>query len=244
MIETESRMAGMRGVLALIACLALAALLVAGCGSSSSTSTTNEPSSTGGSGSSGTTTSPRATEHAKPGNGPAKSGGSNGSEPKEAGGGKSESRPQAAAKAKHEESESSDQSIQQFGNEASGSEKSEVLAAMHAFIRAFGAGNFSAVCKGAAASLREQTEAYAKAQKSGPASCPAFLSKLVQTTEPAKAKRALEALVTHVRIKGDSAFVLYKPAGEPVSYFVLVHEDDGWKATSLSIGTPLIPGTH
>jgi hypothetical protein len=114
---------------------------------------------------------------------------------------------------------------------------------MHSFIRAFGAGDYAGVCEGASAALREQTEAYAKAQKTGQVSCPEFLSKLLRGSEAGKAKRALNALVTHVRIKEDSAFVLFKPAGEPVSYFVLAREDGGWKATSFGVGTPLIPGT-
>jgi hypothetical protein len=243
MIEPRSRASGVRAVLALIACTALAALLAAGCGSDSSTSKTSETESAPSSGTSADATAPRAKRHSAPAK-PAKPKSTEPASPQgeeAGGGGATEARPEAVAKAKQEESESSDQSIQQYGDEAGGSEKSEVVAAMHSFIRAFGAGDYKTVCEEASSALREQTEAYAQAQKTAGPSCPELLSKLLRGSEAGKAKRALEAVVTHVRIKEDSAFVLFKPAGEPVSYFVLVREDGDWKATSFGIGTPLVP---
>lgn len=238
MIEGKNPTSGLRRLSGPIVSAAVLALLLGGCGGSS-TSTTTE-SDGGGAQTTGTTTAPSQPKEATA---PARSGHSKSSEGKEeSGGGAKESKAAAATKAKKEESESSDQSIQQYGSEASGSEKSEVLAAMDAFIRAFGAGNYAVACKYASSGLREQAVAYAKVQKGSTTSCPVFLSKLLQGSEAGKAKRALEALVTHVRIKEDSAFVLFKPAGEPVSYFVMVRENGNWRATSFSVGTPLIPG--
>jgi hypothetical protein len=81
-----------------------------------------------------------------------------------------------------------------------------------------------------------------KAQKSaGELSCPEFLGKLIQSPEKAKANRILNGVVTNVRIGDDNAFLLVKPKGEKVSYFVFSREGDAWKPTSVALGTPLLP---
>ena len=44
-----------------------------------------------------------------------------------------------------------------------------------------------------------------------------------------------------MRIKGTTAFVIFRPAGGPRSYFVMKREKGAWKATSLVPGFPLRP---
>ena len=57
----------------------------------------------------------------------------------------------------------------------------------------------------------------------------------------AEARTAADASVTSVRIKGDTAFVIFTPKGGLASYLVMKREGSAWKAISVTPGTPLEP---
>lgn len=146
------------------------------------------------------------------------------------------------AQAEREEAETGDQSIQTYGSEPDEGESDEVVAAMRSFVKAMGAGDFGAVCEAFSSQMKKQLEAFLGAQRQKIAdSCPGVLEKLIPKVERRKARRVLDGVVTRVRVKDDTAFVLVKPSGEKVSYFVLAREDGRWKATSTALGVPLIP---
>lgn len=226
---------------ALLVILAAAALVAAavGCGSDSSSSTEGPKTSasattpqTAGEETTTTTPSkkPSGASGAKQGGGPSQS--------QQA----PASRPQEVAKATSEEEESADQSIQEYGSEAGESEESEVVEAMRGFVKDLAASDYAGVCQDLSSSVRRQLEAFTQAQKSSEKpSCPQFLQKMIRNPEKDKAKRILAGVVTRVRVTDKNAFLLVKPQGEPVSYFVFSHEEDAWKPTSIALGTPLLP---
>lgn len=69
----------------------------------------------------------------------------------------------------------------------------------------------------------------------------AALKTLLTAAAATEARRAAEAAVTSVRIKGGTAFVLFRPKGGVPSYFVMKEEGGGWKAIGLAPGTPIDP---
>lgn len=147
-------------------------------------------------------------------------------------------RPPAIAR---EESEAADKSIQRYGSEADGDEKAAVVAAMRSFFRALAKPDYAKLCAGLSASNREQLQQLLELKHEGPADCPSVLPKLLVPGPSPEARKAAAAAIGRVRIGDGSAFVLFKPAGGKLSYFVLQEEDGSWKATGLSAGTPLSP---
>lgn len=207
-------------VLALCACLGLA---LGGCGSSSSSST-----STGST--TPAATSPSTAEATSPqgeGSGQGSEAGStNSTAPSTSSGSTTES--------------GGDNSIQTYGSEAAGAEKAELSTAALSFFKALAGPDYAKICAGIASSNRQELQAFLKA-KHQQGGCPTILKTLIPPSAAPEARKAANATVTGVRIKGDTAFVLFRPAGGPPSYFVMKRENGEWKAISLAPGTPLNP---
>ena len=134
-----------------------------------------------------------------------------------------------------------DNSIQTFGGEAESSEEKEITTAMASFLRAMAARDYNAICDGLSEANIGQLEQLMKLKKEAGTDCPSVLkSLLVGPTE--EAQKAAEGTVYQVRVEGENAFVMFTPVGGTASYFVMKHDPDGWKSTSLSSGTPFDPG--
>ncbi len=205
--------------LALIAALAIA-LIGCGSGSSTSTSTSTEASTQP----SATTPAPSTeatptTETAVPqgsGNGQGSSGEAPGS------------------------SQTPENSIKTYGSAASSAQKAALAAAAFSFFRAMAASDYAKVCDGLSASNRKELQAFSKA-KSRSSSCPAVLKTLISTRGVPEARKAATGRLISVRVKGDTAFVIFQPKGGKPSYFVMKREGGAWKAIGLAPGTPLNP---
>jgi len=152
------------------------------------------------------------------------------------GSGQSKPRPSIA----EEEAAPGDHSIQNYGAEAGGEEKAAVLAAMRSFIAALASSDYARACAALPAANREQMQQFFKAQHHG-GSCAAVLAKLLSPAATTEAKKALGATISKVRVGEGNAFVLFRPAGGKLSYFVMKEEGGAWKATSLAAGSPLYP---
>ena len=139
-------------------------------------------------------------------------------------------------------SSSSDEngSIQAYGSEASSDQKAALSATAFSFFRAIAASDYAKVCAGLSASNRKELQAFTKAkhQSSG---CPSILKMLISTRGVREARKAAAGLVSSVRVRGDTAFVLFRPKGGEPNYFVLKREGGTWKAISLAPGAPLYP---
>lgn len=228
--------------MAVLRLLAIPALVVAltfsaGCGSgSSSTSTSTGATGEATGASSGTTTSGAAT----PGSTTTTTG-SGGSQGGQGGSGSSRKSGKESHSIEEEEAESGDQSIQEYGSEASGGEEEAIVATMRSFFRALAARDFTKVCAGLTSANREQLQQYAKLKHEGSATCASLLKTLLSPAGFGEARKAATATVSRVRVGEGNAFVLFRPAGGKVSYFVLKEEDGKWKSTSISAGSPLVP---
>ncbi len=203
---------------ALSACLALA---VAGCGSGSSatTSTSPEAATQPGAGSTSTTGS-----GAQPPTQAAAQGGQ----------GSSTTAPG------YYPSSGGDKSIQTYGSAADSAQKTAIAAAAFSFFRSLASHDYAKVCSGLSASNREQLQNYLKLGKAKAKSCPALLTTLLRSGAP-EALKATAGTLDAVRVKGDTAFVIFRPKGGKASYFVMKREAGAWKAISLAPGSPLYP---
>lgn len=127
-----------------------------------------------------------------------------------------------------------DNSIETYGEDAAGSEKAAIVGAMRSFILAIAARDYAAVCDGLATKLRTGLV-------QGGKQCPEVLEPLL-TVRPATARQAADGEVTHVRIGGGNAFVLFHPPGSVrLNYVAMTLEDGAWKSLGLTVGTPLEP---
>jgi hypothetical protein len=131
-------------------------------------------------------------------------------------------------------------SITGYGAEAGGSDRAAVIAAAHSFLAAMAASEDARLCADLAAPERGQLAAFGEG-KGGPGGCAAALGTLLTAAAASEARRAAAAPVTSVRIKGDTAFVLFRPKGGVPSYLVMKEEAGAWKAISLAPGTPIDP---
>ena len=233
-----------------LALLGILAFAVFGCGGGGSDTTS--------SGSDGGSSSATTTEQGSSADTADKEGGSgskgsknekNGGGSEEGGGGSSSEGPHGpglAEKAKPDTKgfkapPGGDNSIQTFGGEAESSEEKEITTAMASFLRAMAARDYNAICDGLSDANIGQLEQLMKLKKEVGTDCPTVLkSLLVGPTD--EAQKAAEGTVYQVRVEGENAFVMFTPVGGTASYFVMKHDPDGWKSTSLSSGTPFNPG--
>ena len=130
-------------------------------------------------------------------------------------------------------------SITGYGTAAGGSARAAVLAAAHSFFTAMAGGDHARLCAGLTAVNREQVAAFTKGKH--PGGCAAALKALLVPAAATEARKAAAAAVTSVRIKGGTAFVLFRPKGGVPSYFVMKEEGGAWKAIGLAPGTPIDP---
>jgi hypothetical protein len=151
--------------------------------------------------------------------------------------GSTQARPSIAAEEEH----GGDHSIQNYGSEAEGDEKAEVTAAMLAFFRAMAAPDYAKLCAGLTSSNRAQLQQFSKLKHEGSSSCASLLPTLLTPSSSAEAKKAAAATIAKVRVGEGNAFVLFRPPGGKLSYFVMKEEDGAWRATSLAPGAPLHP---
>jgi len=130
-------------------------------------------------------------------------------------------------------------SIKEYGAAAGATTKATVAAAAHSFFAAMARGDYARLCVDLAATNHQQLRAFLKGRVRS-TGCAAVLKTLL-TTAPGEARKAASAAITGVRIKGTTAFVLFRPKGGVPSYFVMKEEGGSWKATSLGPGAPIEP---
>jgi hypothetical protein len=233
----------MRALLTALALLGIAAI-APGCGGGSSETTETgaaaEATTAGETAATGTGSEAGAGQGPNEAKGPAQGAGEGGSS---SGGGPHG--PGLAEKAKPDTKgfkapPGGDNSIQTYGEEAESSEEEEITTAMASFLRALANRDYPAVCEGLSESNRGQLEQLAKLKKEIGSDCPSILKSLL-VGPTSEAQKAAEGTVYQVRVEGDNAFVMFTPLGGTASYFVMKHDPDGWKSTTLSSGVPFNP---
>ena len=129
--------------------------------------------------------------------------------------------------------QSAEASIEGFGEEAEGPEREEVEGTFHSYLGAIAEGDEQEACSYLGKTVTETlSELAAKAKK--PLSCPELLEALLSPEAAEIAKGQDESKVTKVRIKGDTAFVVFHAPGAGLFQLNLAREGGEWKVTSLS----------
>lgn len=133
-----------------------------------------------------------------------------------------------------------DNSVQEFGGEAEGTEFDEAATALHNFLDARAAGAWAAACEYMAESVIESLQELAtQSQQLKGAACAAILGKL---TNPAAKdllhEEAERADVGSLRVEGERGFVLFHGPDGEVLVVPMAREDGTWKVAALA-STPL-----
>jgi hypothetical protein len=133
-----------------------------------------------------------------------------------------------------------DNSVQEFGEETTGSEFEEASAALHNFLDARAAGNWAAACSYMADSIVKSFEQLgARSKELEGAGCAVLLEKLTnQAALPLLRKEAERADVASLRIEDEQAFVLYRGLDNSIMAIPMTVEGGDWKVSGLA-GTPL-----
>ncbi|MEX2448263.1 MAG: hypothetical protein WD404_05900 [Solirubrobacterales bacterium] len=132
-----------------------------------------------------------------------------------------------------------DNSIQEFGSEASESEFDEAAAAVHGFFDARAGGDWATACSflagDVADSLKQLTGNSKALQGQG---CAGILEALSRGVPKSALRAAAVADIGSLRVEGDRAFVIYRGTQDTVFAIAVKKEDGRWKVASLA-GTPL-----
>jgi hypothetical protein len=133
-----------------------------------------------------------------------------------------------------------DNSVQEFGAEAGGSEFEQAAAALHDFLDARAQADWAAACSYMSKSVIESLEQLAAgAKRPQGASCASILEKLTNpAAKQAMREEAAQANVGSLRIEGERAFLIYIGTGKTVIAMPMADEGGAWKVASLA-GTPL-----
>ncbi len=129
---------------------------------------------------------------------------------------------------------SGDNSIPDYGSEASPSEREHAATALAAFLRTRANGEWAAACTYLAAATRTQFERLLGGAKAKAGGCARVLAELSKSTAAHAETLTLTAGVAALRVKGTSAFALFY--GPKHSKYVMpMHNEAGaWKMSQLA----------
>lgn len=128
-----------------------------------------------------------------------------------------------------------DNTIQEFGEEASDAEFEAVATALHGYLDARADRDWETVCGYMSRELAESMEALAaKSEKVDGTSCAAAQEALSIAVPNANREKAAEADIGSVRVEGEDAFAIYH-GDKGVSFAMPMASEGGeWKVASLS----------
>jgi hypothetical protein len=131
-----------------------------------------------------------------------------------------------------------DNSVQEFGVEAGRSELEAAGTALHGFLDARVAGDWSKACAYLAKSTIESFEQLVARSKRGHESCGAIMKALSGGLPKSSLEEAAQADVGALRTEGDRAFLLYHGARSTDYAISMAREGGAWKVEALA-GVPL-----
>lgn len=136
-----------------------------------------------------------------------------------------------------------DNSVQEYGSEASESELSQAAEAVHSFFVARIRGEWASACALLAASERESVEKLtSESSGSGGKGCPAALAAFTKQVPPSVARELTTVDAASLRHDGDQAFLIYTgPPGRTVYAMPLRQEEGAWRLGA--IDGAALPGT-
>jgi hypothetical protein len=135
--------------------------------------------------------------------------------------------------------EGGDNSVQEFGAEAGRSELEEAAAALHGFLDARVARDWSKACTYLTKATAESVQRLAGSSKQSKGrDCGATLEAVSKGVPQGVLEEAAQANVGALRTEGDRAFILYHGAANTDYVIPMAQEGGAWKVAALA-GTPL-----
>lgn len=136
--------------------------------------------------------------------------------------------------------EGGEQSIEEFGKEASGDNRRDLLVAFRAYFNAVATEDYAAACSLLSARVHEAL-AQAVRHDARPIACATSLAAALSPSATSIARQQGKGRVAKVRIDGDRAFVVFHAPGADSYQLSLNREGNAWKATTVaaSILVPL-----
>jgi hypothetical protein len=133
-----------------------------------------------------------------------------------------------------------DNSIQEFGSEASSSERERAASALHGYLDSHAAGRWTEACHNMSALLLVDLERMGAMSQSKPKpkGCAETLAVLSTGLPKPVAREGAEADVGSLRVNGDRALILYHGARGKNYAMPMLKEGGQWKVTALA-GAPL-----
>jgi hypothetical protein len=141
-----------------------------------------------------------------------------------------------------EQSGGAERSIEEFGTEASGSDRAGLLASFRGYLDALAAREYASACSRLSAGVqRSLNQLLPKSQRAGV--CSAALPRLLSPTASAVARSQARGTVTKVRMQGDRGFVVYHAPGAKLYQMPMSREGGAWKL-GLVTGSVLVPSAE
>lgn len=129
-------------------------------------------------------------------------------------------------------------SIEEFGEEAKGSEREAILAAFEGYLGALAQRDYGGACAHLDARLHESL---ARLLGNGPdVDCAQALPKLLSPNAPAIARIEANGALSKVRLQGERGFVVFHAPGARLYQLPMVREEGEWKA-GLVAASILVP---
>jgi hypothetical protein len=129
--------------------------------------------------------------------------------------------------------QNAEESIEGYGEEASGSDREALLSAFHEYFGSLADGEDTKACAFLSSRVQESLQILAaKAKKHF--TCAELLEALLSPDAKQIAKGQAEGKIEKVRIKDDTAFIVFHAPGAKLFQMTMAKEDGEWKATTLS----------
>lgn len=128
-------------------------------------------------------------------------------------------------------SESAEASIEEFGEEAEGKDREQLLSVFHGYLGSLAVGDEAAACAYLGEQVRASLGQFSDAKEAG---CPEILEAILVPEAGAIAHGQERGRIEKVRLEGDTAFVVFHAPGARLYQMNLAKEDGKWKASLLS----------
>jgi hypothetical protein len=138
-----------------------------------------------------------------------------------------------------EESKGGEASIEEFGSEAAGSDRQELLGVYSDYMNAIAERDYGAACSHLSATVQNSLEQLAGKALKGKG-CAAILPKLLAPTASVISRAQANGKITKVRVEGDRAFIVFHAPGAKLYQLTMVREDGEWKAATVAASV-LVP---
>ncbi len=134
-----------------------------------------------------------------------------------------------------------DNSIVEYGKEASQGERDEAAESLHAFLDSLAARRWQAACSYVSLGLIAGLEQLPQLSKreTGIEGCPEILEALNGQASDSALEAGAQADVVSLRTEGDRAFLIYRGAGDRGYVMPMVREEGVWRVSSIA-GTPAL----